>query len=112
MSLTHLPRVERLPKLDTAGKADDVMREIENNGHKLETDGIPESLLIRVERKSWSGRFRKPSLPIRKPRDSEHTVIKTLHRGRQSSIIVPIIAAALADGNSLVRIVIGRAQSK
>ena len=112
LSLTALQRARRLTK--AASQPEDLLNELRNIGHEnwspLE---FPESLLIEAEsgitirevQETIAAEMRAP------PQGRNATMQLNMGEGK-SSVIVPMIACALADGSQLVRVVVGKPQSK
>jgi len=113
LSITNLQRAERLVKLATR-QDDDLVQEILNVGHSnWDPMEYPESLLFEVE----SGVLIRPvqesiAAQMRAPWTDQNAVMQLNMGEGKSSVIIPIVAAALADGTRLVRIVVGKAQFK
>jgi hypothetical protein len=112
IALTELHRAERL--LGLAKSPIDLIKELQNPGHSnwspLEH---PESLLLEIEsgimirevQERIAGQMREPQ--------SNTNAVMQLNMGEgKSSVIVPIVAAHLADGTRLVRVIVAKPQSK
>ncbi|ORY67517.1 uncharacterized protein BCR38DRAFT_407490 [Pseudomassariella vexata] len=109
VSLTHLQRAQRM--LATAGKTNELMKEVKNVGHSWDPMEFPESLLLEVE----SGlMIRDVQEKIAAPmRNSSGNSCMQLNMGEgKSSVIVQIVAAVLANGKQLVRVLVAKPQSK
>ncbi|KJY02038.1 hypothetical protein TI39_contig263g00006 [Zymoseptoria brevis] len=112
LAIAGVQRAERLLKAEHAN-IDDLVTELQNPGH---TDwnpfDYPESLLLEVEsgitiREVQEQIAKEMRVPIGK------NAVMQLNMGEgKSSIIVPMVAAALADGSQLVRVVVAKPQSK
>ncbi|KAK3346459.1 hypothetical protein B0T25DRAFT_484377 [Lasiosphaeria hispida] len=113
VSITHVQRAERLVRL-VGQNQDDLVGEILNVGHtNWDPMEFPESLIFEVE----SGVMIRPvqeeiAKQMRMPSSRENSVMQLNMGEGKSSVVVPIVAAALADGTKLVRILVGKAQSK
>lgn len=111
-ALTELQRAERLCSL--TGKPAELVDEFSNTGHQnWEPRKFPESLLLEVE----SGIMIRPvqeeiACRMRSPAIDRNAVMQLNMGEGKSTVIVPIVAAALADGTRLVRIIVGKPQSK
>ena len=109
LSLTHLQRAQRM--LDAVGNRLDLMREAANVGHSWDLKEFPESLLMEVE----SGliiRDVQNEVAVAM-RESDGNRVMQLNMGEgKSSVIVQVVAASLADGERIVRIIVAKPQSK
>ncbi|TVY36417.1 hypothetical protein LSUB1_G007938, partial [Lachnellula subtilissima] len=112
LSLAELQRAERL--VCASDNHADLIKELQNPGHQnwspLE---YPESLLLEVE----SGiMIREVQVRIaeqmRNPPPGSNFVMQLNMGEGKSSVIVPIVAASLADGSRLVRAIVAKPQSK
>lgn len=111
-SITSLQRAKRLVSL--IGQREDLVRELENPGHSnWDPYEYPESLLLEIEN---GLSIREPQEQIaRQVRDTPQgqNAVMQLNMGEgKSSVIVPIVASALADGSCLVRVLVAKPQSK
>ncbi|PYH83568.1 hypothetical protein BO82DRAFT_411285 [Aspergillus uvarum CBS 121591] len=110
-SLTAVQRAKRL--VNMMGHRVDLARELQNAGHtNWDPMDFPESLLLEIE----SGLLIRDVQEqiARRMRNAQpgHNVVMQLNMGEgKSSIIVPIVAAALAD-RCLVRIIVAKPQSR
>lgn len=111
-AITHLQQARRLVQFQD--NEVDLIKELENSGHKSWSPfEFPEWLLLECE----SGmRIRDAQQLIARdmmePRDA-HNAVMQLNMGEgKSSIIVPIISAALSNGSRLVRVVVAKPQAK
>lgn len=112
VAITDLQRARRL--LSLRGNEADLVKELLNPGHEnWSPHTSPESLLIEVEsgiliRKVQAEIAEQMKYPV-----GDHNAVMQLNMGEgKSSVIVPIAAAAMADGTQLVRVVVGKPQSK
>ncbi|KAK4895204.1 hypothetical protein LTR49_028300 [Elasticomyces elasticus] len=112
IALTALQRAERLLNVVSSGSNFDLISELRNTGHvNWNPHDYPESLLLEVE----SGvMIREVQEQIASQmRESKGNAVMQLNMGEgKSSLIVPIVAADLAKGSQLVRIVVAKPQSK
>ncbi|TVY48539.1 hypothetical protein LOCC1_G001313 [Lachnellula occidentalis] len=112
LSLAELQRAERLVGL--SNNHADLIKELQNPGHQNWSSlEYPESLLLEVE----SGiMIRKVQVHIaeqmRNPPSGSNFVMQLNMGEGKSSVIVPIVAASLADGSQLVRVIVAKPQSK
>jgi len=114
LSLTALQRAERLVQLYQMKRYDDLAKELENSGHSnWDPHEFPETLLIEAEsgimvrevQEQIAGKMRQPA--------SGCNAVMQLNMGEgKSSVIIPIDAAYLADGQQLVRVIVAKPQSK
>lgn len=112
LALSKLQRAKRMIYLH--GSRDDLMKELLNVGHRnWQPLDYPKSLLLEIEsdilirenQESVAANMRAP------PNGKNVTMQLNMGEGK-SSIIVPIIAAELADGSRLVRVVVTKPQAK
>lgn len=111
IALTYLQQAERL--LNSSSRPTDLIRELMSSAHTWDPLQYPESLLLEVEQGLLIRKVQDDvASEMRNPR-GDHSSVMQLNMGEgKSSVIVPIIAAALADGTRLVRIIVGKPQSK
>lgn len=111
LALSAMQRAERLANLT---EKQDVINELRNLGHQNWNPAEhPESLLMEVE----SGFLIRPvqtqvAEQMQDPQDGNNAVMQLNMGEGKSSVIVPIVAAALADGKQLLRVVVAKPQSK
>jgi hypothetical protein len=114
-ALVDLQRAERLVRID--GKPDsakELAEELRNKGHQnWNAVDYPDTLLMEVESGLVVREVQESiAAEMRSPPSRKNTTLQ-LHMGEgKSSVIVPIVAAALADGSQLVRVVVAKPQSK
>jgi hypothetical protein len=111
LSLTHLQRERRLLSAQTWN---DLVKEFENVGH-ANWDPIqhPESLLLEVESGLLIREVQEEiASQMRSPPEGSSAVMQLNMGEGKSSVIVPIVAAALANTSRLVRIIVAKPQSK
>ncbi|KAK8143751.1 hypothetical protein G3M48_006813 [Beauveria asiatica] len=111
VALTKLQRAERLL---LAKSSSDLVKELLNVGHtNWNPKDSPESLLLEIEsgilirgvQEHIASEMRSPA--------AEKNAVMQLNMGEgKSSVIVPIVAAHLADSSRLVRVVVGKPQAK
>ncbi|KAL8366668.1 hypothetical protein RB595_010505 [Gaeumannomyces hyphopodioides] len=111
VSLTELQRAERMVRA-----ADDksLARELQNVGHEnWDPNAFPDWLLLEVE----MGILVRPvqaliaSAMMAPPGARSHVMQLNMGEGK-SSVIVPMVASALAGGSRLVRIIVAKPQSR
>ncbi|POS70805.1 hypothetical protein DHEL01_v210801 [Diaporthe helianthi] len=110
LAITAMQRAERLTKVSKP----DLINELQNAGHQTwDPAKHPESLLMEVE----SGFLIRPvqmqvAKQMQDPPDGKNSVMQLNMGEGKSSVIVPVVAAALADGRQLVRVIVAKPQSK
>ncbi|KAL4804843.1 hypothetical protein BDV18DRAFT_161935 [Aspergillus unguis] len=112
LSITALQWARRLDSCK--GHREDLLRELQNPGHiSWDPINFPEALLLEVE----------SELLIREPQNRIAQQMMNIQPGQnavmqlnmgegKSSVIVPVVAAALANGSCLVRVLVAKPQSK
>ncbi|KAK0613589.1 hypothetical protein B0T14DRAFT_591458 [Immersiella caudata] len=118
LNLVLLQRAERLHALFSARaeRGADLQRELSNPGDHENPDWdplqYPENLLLEVEQGIMIRPVQnKIAAAMRSPPGMKNAVMQLNMGEGKSSVIVPIVAAALADGEQLVRIVVAKPQS-
>jgi hypothetical protein len=114
VALAHVQRAKRLVRAArSGGSCNDLIRELEEDGHtNWDPLEMPEALLLEVE----SGiMIRHAQMQIaehmRAPPGGGNAAMQLNMGEGKSSVIVPLVAAALADRRStLVRVVVGKPQ--
>lgn len=113
LSLAYLQRMERIV---SAGESD-LLTEVRSIGSHGDAEGDPmrhpESLLLEIEQ----GILIRPvqreiAAKMRDPPEGQSSVMQLNMGEGKSSVIVPMVAAALADGDCLVRVVVAKPQLK
>ncbi|RYC63348.1 hypothetical protein CHU98_g2852 [Xylaria longipes] len=112
LALTQLQRANRL--LDAVGNPTSLMKELRNSGHEnWDPHEYPESLLLEVENGMLIRNIQERiACQMRNPPSGDNAVMQLNMGEGKSSVIVPIVAASLADTNRLVRVVVAKPQSK
>ncbi|CAL3967669.1 unnamed protein product [Diplocarpon coronariae] len=112
INLTELQRAERLSALVT--KDEELIKELRNPGHTNWTPlEYPEALLLEVESGIMIRDVQEQiAQQMRDPPSNENAVMQLNMGEGKSSVIVPIVAVALANGSTLVRVVVAKPQSK
>lgn len=118
LSLAYLQRADRLFKASSCPeRKSDLIKELLNTGSHGSDEGdplkYPESLLLELEQ----GILIRPvqqriAAKMRDPPGGTNSVMQLNMGEGKSSVIVPIVSAALANGNCLVRVVVAKPQSK
>ncbi|KAK1043786.1 hypothetical protein LTR74_018390 [Friedmanniomyces endolithicus] len=112
IALTAFQRAERLFNVARPGSDVDLISELRNTGHvNWSPHDYPESLLLEIE----SGVIiREVQEQIASQmRNSRGNAVMQLNMGEgKSSLLIPVVAADLADGSRLVRVVVAKPQSK
>ncbi|RYP15918.1 hypothetical protein DL767_010263 [Monosporascus sp. MG133] len=104
-------RSERL--LAAVGNTNQLAQEMKNVGHTWDPMVLPESLLLEVESGLMIREVQeKIAAPMRNPDQNNNSVMQLNMGEGKSSVIVQIVAASLADGARLVRIIVAKPQSK
>lgn len=112
LAIATLQRAERL--LSLCGNAADLIKELLNSGHtNWYPLDYPESLLIEVESGILIREVQEEiAAQMRDPPGKDNAVMQLNMGEGKSSVIVPVVAAALADGSKLVRVVVAKPQSR
>ncbi|KAL2159331.1 hypothetical protein VTH06DRAFT_2334 [Thermothelomyces fergusii] len=118
LSLVYMQRAQRLVIASSSpAKQTELLKEIQNLGaHGLDEGNplvYPESLLIELEQ----GILIRPvqqniAANMRDPPGGNNSVMQLNMGEGKSSVIIPIVAASLGDGQRLVRVVVAKPQSK
>lgn len=112
IALSDLQRAERLMNL--SGKKADLIKELQNPGHTNWSPLFyPESLLLEVESGIMIREVQEHiAAQMRAPPSGENAAMQLNMVEGKSSVIVPIVAAALANSLRLVRVIVAKPQSK
>ncbi|KAF2745418.1 hypothetical protein M011DRAFT_478936 [Sporormia fimetaria CBS 119925] len=112
LSVTELQRAHRMVSL--AHRPAELAAEIHNTGHQnWDPMSFPETLLMEVESGVLVREVQEEiAYKMRQPPNGSNTVMQLNMGEGKSSVIVPIAAAALADGNLLVRVIVAKPQSR
>ncbi|KAK1819432.1 hypothetical protein LTR12_006133 [Friedmanniomyces endolithicus] len=122
-SVKHWPRVsptlflqqlKRLVNVLCAGSETDLTNEIRNAGHvNWNPHEFPDSLLLEIESSIMIREVQEEiASQMRDPQDAHNSVVQLNMGEGKSSLIVPIVAAALANGSQLVRVLVAKPQAK
>jgi len=114
LALTALQRAKRLVDVHRAGSETDLINEIRNTGHvNWKPHGYPDSLLLEAESGIMIREIQEEiAWQMRDPQDARNCVVQLNMGEGKSSLIAPIVAAKLANGCQLVRIVVAKPQAK
>lgn len=114
LALTEMQRAKRLSKLGDGSRKAELISELSNVGHKNWSPlDHPESLLIEIETGIMIREVQEQiAQEMRAPSCGSNAVCQLNMGEGKSSVIVPIVAAGLANGSQLVRVVVGKPQSK
>ncbi|KAH9906006.1 hypothetical protein F4778DRAFT_802433, partial [Xylariomycetidae sp. FL2044] len=112
LSITAFQRAQRL--LGTLHDARALAKELGNVGHTNCTpEDHPESLLLEIENGILIREAQEEvAYAMRSPASQKNAVMQLNMGEGKSSVIAPIVAAALADGSRLVRVLVAKPQSK
>ena len=118
LSLAYVQRAERLVNASRRpDRRTDLLKELQNMGCHGCDEGdplaFPENLLLELEQ----GILIRPvqqgiAAIMRNPPEGNNSVMQLNIGEAKSSVIVPIVVTALADGERLVRVVVAKPQSK
>lgn len=114
IALTALQRAERLSQYSDTLNSDGFQQEWENTGHtNWSPYDHPASLLMEIESGILIREIQEDIGRQMRCPDSCHNAVMQLNMGEgKSSVIAPMVAATLADGQRLVRVIVGKPQSK
>ncbi|KAM3554434.1 hypothetical protein ARSEF4850_006456 [Beauveria asiatica] len=111
IAITKLQQATRLVRM--TGPTD-LIKELSNSGHSNWSPlDSPESLLLEIESGIMIREVQEKIASQMRYRPSGENAVMQLNMGEgKSSVIVPIVAAYLADGYKLVRVIVAKAQAK
>ncbi|KAI8631861.1 hypothetical protein F5Y19DRAFT_492813 [Xylariaceae sp. FL1651] len=112
IAITQLQQADRLS--DAVSNSPALMKELENTGHQnWDPREYPESLLLEIESGIMIREVQEEiAAQMRMPSSGTNAVMQLNMGEGKSSVIVPIVAAALADASRLVRVIVAKPQSK
>ncbi|KAI1071472.1 hypothetical protein LB507_005472 [Fusarium sp. FIESC RH6] len=112
LSVTALQKARRL--IRSHKDPADLLRELENKGHEnWSPHNHPEWLLIECESQITIREVQEQiAKQMIRPSGQENAVMQLNMGEGKSSVIVPIVATALGDGSTLVRVVVAKPQAK
>lgn len=111
-AITAQQRAKRLMSL--IDRPEDLIQEIQNQGHSnWDPYDYPESLLLEIENGILIRDVQEEIARKMRTLPPGSNAVMQLNMGEgKSSVIVPIVAAALADGSRLVRVLVAKPQSR
>ncbi|KAN0110108.1 hypothetical protein V8E51_006495 [Hyaloscypha variabilis] len=112
LALSNLQYAERLLALHKDPV--ELVKELQNPGHtNWDPFEFPESLLLEIESSITIRKVQEQiAKQMREPPCGKNAVMQLNMGEGKSSVIVPIVAAALADGSRLVRVIVAKPQSR
>lgn len=112
LALTETQRAERL--INALGRPSELVKELRTPGHtNWSPMEYPETLLLEVESGIMIREVQEEIAKQMRDPSSGNNAVMQLNMGEgKSSVIVPIVAAALANGSRLVRVIVAKPQSK
>ncbi|KAF3031198.1 hypothetical protein E8E12_000087 [Didymella heteroderae] len=112
LAVTQVHRAQRLIALSSVPA--DLIEELDHVGHSnWQPKDFPETLLLEAESGILVRREQEfIASHMRNPVDMKNIVLQLLMGGGKSSTIVPVLAAFLTDKKKLVRVIVGKPQSK
>ncbi|KAI1437155.1 hypothetical protein GGR50DRAFT_115572 [Xylaria sp. CBS 124048] len=114
LALTALQRAERLVKTASQPSNDDLIKEMANTGHRT-WDALehPEWLLLEIESGIMIRDVQEQiASEMMNPRSRCNAVMQLNMGEGKSSVIVPMVAAELANKSQLARVIVAKPQSK
>lgn len=110
LALTELQRAQRL--ISFIDSPADLKKELANEGHSnWDPMDFPESLLLEVESGLMIREVQEQiAAQMRSPKTGSNAVMQLNMGEGKSSVIMPIVAAALADTRQLVRVIVAKPQ--
>lgn len=114
IAITAVQRAERLLNAEASKNLDDMQRELSEVGHtNWDPLAQPETLLLEVEGAIMVRDVQEDiAREMRSPSSRGNQVVQLNMGEGKSSVIVPMVAAALGDGKQLVRVIVAKPQSK
>ncbi|KAI6405712.1 hypothetical protein MCOR23_002529 [Pyricularia oryzae] len=114
LALHDLQRARRLLRACSSDSSLDLLKELQNAAHSnWDPMEYPQALLMEVESDIT---IRSIQFEIARtmtcPPDNRNAVMQLNMGEGKSSVIVPLVASLLADGNQLVRVIVAKPQSK
>ncbi|KAJ3494454.1 hypothetical protein NLG97_g4066 [Lecanicillium saksenae] len=91
-----------------------LVAELQNPGHtNWDPKDNPESLLLEIENSIMIREVQEEmATQMREPKSGKNEISQLIMGGGKSSVIVPAVAARLADGKRLVRVIVAKPQAK
>ena len=114
IAITVLQQADRLVRLHKSEQFVDLRKELRNPGHKNWSPyDHPQSLLMEVESGIMIREVQEQiASEMRRPSSGSNAVMQLNMGEGKSTVIIPMVAAALANGSQLVRVVVAKPQSK
>ncbi|KAM0718943.1 hypothetical protein Q7P37_006015 [Cladosporium fusiforme] len=114
VALTALQRAERLVQLKENAQPTDLLNELRNSGHtNWNPYDHPESLLMEIESGIMIREVQEQiACEMRNPSSGRNSVMQLNMGEGKSTVIIPMVAASLANGTQLVRVIVAKPQSK
>ncbi|KAK2031664.1 hypothetical protein LX32DRAFT_584407 [Colletotrichum zoysiae] len=112
MAISQLQRAERM--LASLGDSGALKNELQNPGHtNWSPSNFPDTLLLEIESDIMVREVQESIADkMRSPPDNGNVVMQLNMGEGKSSVIVQMVAAAIADGSHLVRVIVAKPQSK
>ncbi|KAI1464850.1 uncharacterized protein F4812DRAFT_440689 [Daldinia caldariorum] len=112
VAISQLQRADRL--LNALNNRSILISELANPGHtNWQPRDYPESLLLEIEGDLMIRPVQEQIAKTMRSSEGDKNAVMQLNMGEgKSSVIVPMVATALADGSRLVRVIVGKPQSK
>ncbi|KAF4447595.1 hypothetical protein F53441_8890 [Fusarium austroafricanum] len=111
-AITAVQRAKRLVRFQTSHV--DLLRELQNSGH--ETWAVrdhPEWLLLECESEIMIRNVQQQiAQKMINPPENENAVMQLNMGEGKSTVIVPMVATALADGSKIIRVIVAKPQAK
>lgn len=112
LALATLQQAQRM--VSCSNDAAKLVAELQNPGHtNWDPNGHPESLLLEIENSIMIREVQEGmAKQMREPTSGKNEISQLIMGGGKSSVIVPAVAASLADGKRLVRVIVAKPQAK
>jgi hypothetical protein len=114
LAITSLQQADRLVALAKGAHSQELLNELRNPGHvNWNPHDYPESLLMEVESGIMIREVQEQiASEMRAPSSVGNSVMQLNMGEGKSTVIIPMVAAALANGHQLVRVIVAKPQSK
>ncbi|OQE29876.1 hypothetical protein PENSTE_c002G10448 [Penicillium steckii] len=111
-SVTILQRARRMASL--LDQPEELMKELQNPGHtNWDPFEFPESLLLEIENGILIREVQEQIAQVMRCPTPGKNIVMQLNMGEgKSSVILPIVASAMANGSCLIRVVVMKPQSR
>ncbi|KAG4253839.1 hypothetical protein FPRO03_14239, partial [Fusarium proliferatum] len=112
IAITAAQRAKRLVRFESSPA--DLLREVQNPGHETwEAWDHPEWLLLECESEIMIRNVQQQiAQKMISPPESENAVMQLNMGEGKSTVIVPMVATALADGTKIIRVIVAKPQAK